>query len=164
MKINIQNLEQNLLEVSADIDSDFLDTNTRKFYPNKVSVHVVVDEFGKNYKMDVDIRTTAVYICDRCLVEYESPFKARQRRVFHLGTQDNPPDDEMDTLPANSTEIELNPFLREMVLLNHPVKMLCREDCKGICPQCGADLNYEACKCSETPIDPRWAELKKLIR
>ncbi len=164
MKINIQNLEQNLLEVDTEVDADFLDRNTRKFYPNKMAVHVLLDKFGKNYKLDVQLKTTASYICDRCLTEYSADFSAKQRQVFHLGIQQEPVDDEIEELPANATEIDLNPFLREIVLLNKPVKMLCREDCKGICPVCGADLNHEACRCSEAPIDPRWAELKKLLK
>ncbi len=164
MKINIQNLEQNLLEADADVTADFLEKPTRKFYPNKVAVHVLLDKFGKNYKLDVQLKTRALYICDRCLTEYEAEFSAGQRQVFHLGAQPEPVSDEIEELPANATEIDLDPFLREIVLLNHPVKMLCREDCKGICPECGADLNHEACRCSEMPIDPRWAELKKLLK
>ncbi len=164
MKINIQNLEQDLLELDADVRADFLDTTIRKFYPNSVAVHVLLDKFGKNYKLDVRLQTKALYICDRCLAEYEAEFSAKQRQVFHIGAQQEPVSDQIEELPANATEIDLDPYLREIILLNHPVKMLCREDCKGICPECGADLNHEACRCSEAPIDPRWAELKKLLK
>lgn len=56
----------------------------------------------------------------------------------------------------------LEDVLREQVLLATPVKMLCREDCKGLCPRCGRNRNAEACQCAEQPRDPRWEALKGL--
>ncbi len=56
----------------------------------------------------------------------------------------------------------LEDVLREQVLLTLPPRTLCREDCKGLCPQCGQDLNHEACTCDETLSDPRWSALAGL--
>jgi len=47
--------------------------------------------------------------------------------------------------------------------LSIPMKLLCREDCQGICPGCGANLNQEACRCGEKPGDPRWEKLRELL-
>ena len=55
----------------------------------------------------------------------------------------------------------LEDVLREQVLLATPVKLVCRDDCKGLCPQCGANLNVETCNCQQ-PGDPRWAALSEL--
>ena len=55
----------------------------------------------------------------------------------------------------------LEDVLREQVLLATPVKLVCRDDCKGLCPQCGTNLNVEACNCQQ-PGDPRWAALSEL--
>ena len=55
----------------------------------------------------------------------------------------------------------LEDVLREQVLLASPVKLICREDCKGLCPQCGTNLNVETCNCQQ-PGDPRWAALSEL--
>ena len=49
---------------------------------------------------------------------------------------------------------------REQLLLALPLKVTCREDCKGLCPQCGKNLNQERCSCSTEVEDPRWAALK----
>jgi uncharacterized protein len=51
--------------------------------------------------------------------------------------------------------------LREQVLLAVPLKVICRQDCKGLCPQCGKNLNTESCSCAE-PTDERWSALKEL--
>ena len=58
--------------------------------------------------------------------------------------------------------ILLEDVLREQVLLALPLKSTCREDCKGLCPQCGKNLNQEPCSCSEPAEDPRWAVLKDI--
>lgn len=55
--------------------------------------------------------------------------------------------------------IQLEDVLREQILLALPVKVVCREDCRGICAGCGRNLNVEACACEEQPPDPRWAAL-----
>ena len=56
----------------------------------------------------------------------------------------------------------LEDVLREQVLLSLPAKTLCREDCKGLCPRCGRDLNSEPCACDTAPADPRWTALSDL--
>ena len=61
----------------------------------------------------------------------------------------------------------LEDALREQVLLATPVKMLCREDCQGLCPHCGRNRNIEPCNCDQHPTDPRWealSEIKKKLQ
>ncbi len=61
----------------------------------------------------------------------------------------------------------LEDVLREQVLLATPVRALCREDCKGLCPQCGRNLNVEQCDCEQHLSDPRWdalSEIKKKLQ
>ena len=58
--------------------------------------------------------------------------------------------------------LTLEDVLREQVLLSLPARTLCREDCKGLCPRCGRDLNSETCSCDPAPADPRWSALSDL--
>lgn len=58
--------------------------------------------------------------------------------------------------------VETDPILIEQLQLNIPMKPLCRADCQGLCPRCGADLNAGDCTCEEAPADPRWASLAAL--
>jgi DUF177 domain-containing protein len=58
--------------------------------------------------------------------------------------------------------IQLEDVLKEQVLLALPAKILCREDCKGLCPQCGKNLNQGSCKCEAKISDPRWAALESI--
>ena len=59
--------------------------------------------------------------------------------------------------------LDLSDVLRQYLLTDEPLKVLCREDCLGLCPECGADLNTEKCKCDAPDIDPRWGALAALI-
>ena len=58
--------------------------------------------------------------------------------------------------------IDLTEHLRGQLALHFPSRFYCRTDCRGLCSQCGANLNLEKCKCSESKFDPRWAALKNL--
>jgi uncharacterized protein len=58
--------------------------------------------------------------------------------------------------------LALEDVLREQLLLAVPVKAVCREDCRGLCPQCGQDLNRGKCACEQAPSDPRWNALRDL--
>ena len=57
---------------------------------------------------------------------------------------------------SRATELDLRPALREQWLLHVPGYALCRDDCKGLCPTCGAELNAGPCDCASAAADPRW--------
>jgi uncharacterized protein len=68
---------------------------------------------------------------------------------------------DLDLFPFDGDKIDLEPLMREQFVLAIPYAPLCKEDCKGLCPQCGIDRNTASCTC-EKPIDPRLAALKGL--
>jgi len=70
-------------------------------------------------------------------------------------------EEDLDLFPYDGEAIDLEPLFREQFVLAVPFAPLCREDCKGLCPQCGTDRNTGTCSC-EPPIDPRLAALKGL--
>ena len=71
-------------------------------------------------------------------------------------------DDDVDFAPFEGDEIDLGELFREQILLAIPMTPLCREECKGLCPVCGADLNAGECSCERGEIDPRWSALADL--
>lgn len=77
-------------------------------------------------------------------------------------------EDENDTdniifISHDQTFVDVTGFVRDALLLSVPYKSLCRDDCKGLCPGCGADLNENACSCLKKTGDPRWGSLSGLI-
>ena len=67
-------------------------------------------------------------------------------------------------LESAQKTIELTDMLRESVILDYPRYLKCSEDCKGLCPVCGCNLDEENCNCRQKEIDPRWAKLTELKR
>lgn len=106
--------------------------------------------------------------CDRCLADVRHPVHA-PLNLFYQVTPDArkaQPDDATDvqSIHPEQDAIVLDADVRQALLLEVPLKVLCRDDCRGLCPGCGANLNTEACRCEEAPIDPRWAKLADLLR
>ncbi len=100
--------------------------------------------------------------CRRCLTPVESAVDAEVHVLFASpGGED---DDDPDVYPVGGSSgdvIDLRPAVREQWLLEVPPFSVCRPDCKGLCPTCGADLNAGACGCAPT-TDHRWDALRKL--
>jgi uncharacterized protein len=107
--------------------------------------------------------------CDRCLAETEFPVDAELSLYYHItvpGERVSPQadDQEIRELPGNHDSIILDEEARQALLLAIPLKTLCRDDCKGLCSGCGADLNNEQCRCANTEVDPRWQGLAGLFQ
>lgn len=69
--------------------------------------------------------------------------------------------EDLDVIYYDELTLAFDPLIEEQLQLELPMKALCREDCRGLCPQCGADRNVTACSCVE-PADDRWSALKAL--
>jgi uncharacterized protein len=99
--------------------------------------------------------------CRRCLTVVAAPVAEDVHVFFSVLDDDAADDPDVFTLPARAAEIDLRPAIREQWLLAAPAYALCREDCKGLCPRCGADLNGGACDCPPE-TDSRWGALRQL--
>jgi uncharacterized protein len=107
--------------------------------------------------------------CDRCVAPVVIPVNAEFDATYVpaevLTTDAEATELQEDDLTFATYEgdvLELEELAREQLLLALPARHLCREDCKGLCPTCGEDLNAEACHCEQREIDPRWAALAAL--
>src|ERR1700691_3633908 len=106
--------------------------------------------------------------CARCVEPVQIPLAAEFDLIFRpVGADSDAPE---RSITAPETEIgyyqkdslALEDVLREQVLLALPVRTLCKPDCKGLCPRCGANRNLQPCSCEEGPSDPRWEALASL--
>lgn len=94
--------------------------------------------------------------CARCLKDFSEGFRVEVRELFAHGVS---ADD--DEYPIREGHIDLEPMIRDAVLLSIPFSPLCRPDCQGLCPRCGGDRNVGECACGPE-VDPRWSELDRL--
>lgn len=106
------------------------------------------------------VQTQVQVPCRRCLVSVTLDV---DDAVHVLFTEDEDIDDpEAVVIPPQAAEIDLVDVVREALILATPEFPLCRDDCRGLCPRCGADLNQGACGCRPAADDPRWAALQAL--
>lgn len=134
---------------------------------------LVEEHHGKHRKIK-DIRlngalgTRLELPCARCL----EPVVEDITREFDLLYRPQGADAGREELSVTGAEAEISYYqgegllledaLREQVLLAVPLKVICRENCKGLCPQCGTNLNAGQCSCAEPVEDPRWSALKEI--
>lgn len=111
---------------------------------------------------------TFVGECDRCLSDVRREVHAPLNLFFQVTPEARNVEPEegadVQSIQPEQDSIVLDDEVRQSLLLEVPLKVLCRDDCAGICPGCGANLNSEECRCEEPPIDPRWAKLADLYR
>jgi uncharacterized protein len=106
--------------------------------------------------------------CARCLQPMARSARAELELMVFIGEGDASPGDheleesDLGVLYLDSDILDLEPLLLEQLQLNVPMHALCKEDCAGLCPVCGADRNREMCDCEPEPADPRWAGLTDL--
>jgi uncharacterized protein len=124
----------------------------------------LVERAGRGYMVEGALQGRATLRCVRCLKEFEFPFTERMR--LHLLPSATLPQDDETRLGRDDLEVrfyeeprvDLSELAAEQFALALPMKPLCTEDCRGICPHCGANLNEGACSCPPER-DDRFAPL-----
>jgi len=177
MLIEIQELETHAIDFDERIAPGIIDFGTdirQSGDLNGVGRAQLVREHHGKHKLINDIRVTGglrtrlEMACARCL----DPISHDVTREFDLLYRPQGSDAGREEMSVTAAEAEvgyyqgegvlLEDVLREQVLLAAPLKAICREDCRGLCPHCGRNLNLEQCTCAEPIEDPRWEALKGL--
>ena len=177
MMITNHDLEQEPIEFDTALAPDAIDYGSDVRQLDSLAVagraDLVVEHRGPHENID-DIRIRAAYkgrfetLCARCIEPVEHALDGNFDLIFRPTGADGEASEH--SITTSETEIgyylgegvSLEDVLREQVLLSLPAKTLCREDCKGLCANCGLNLNSETCNCEETVADPRWTALSEL--
>lgn len=106
--------------------------------------------------------------CDRCLVRFDREVRLEVDVPLSLGDEAGPPDADPEeqeaalVVTAEDPTLDLAEPFGALVLSEVPIKNLCRAECRGLCPECGTDLNAAECACGKDRTDPRWQALGEL--
>ena len=128
------------------------------------AVFTITNTGKKVLSVEAEGTVTATIPCDRCLkeVQVQIPWKVEQKLDCRLTEEDRQKAlDEQSYLEGTNLDVDRMVYLE--VLMNWPLKVLCKEDCKGICSQCGKDLNLGPCGCKSEPKDPRMAAISDIF-
>jgi len=127
---------------------------------------------GDMVELDGDVETSVRLPCSRCLQPFETPLKSRFALTYMRRTTDVLEDTEAREVELNAEDmgivyfqgekIDLKDTIQEQVVMEFPIRALCKQDCKGLCSECGADLNVDPCNCDRSSPPGRFAVLKNL--
>lgn len=117
---------------------------------------------SKALELDMTVTGKALVHCARCGKPLTTEISFPVRETLMREDEAAPEDDEI--ILYSGKEIELDDVILSNFLMSVPVKYLCKEDCKGLCSVCGADLNEGDCGCDKDVIDPRWEKLAEIMK
>lgn len=175
MKYNLNDIKY---ESNGRKDLDFIvNIDTISYYGDELKFLTPINVKGAIYSLDnnifltCNIETKIETTCSRCLnkITYEYNTSINTELVQENDVDDDETDD--DILIYKEDVIDLGKIIEENIITNIPMKILCNEDCKGLCLKCGKDLNSNTCNCKiyddeedeEEKLDPRFLKLKQLL-
>ena len=169
MRIELEKLEEDGGRFSRTYESDELsldDAELRLIEPAEIRGRV--RRKGEEVELRGELEGKVAATCDRCLQPVEIPVRSefRERFVPAVSWATEPQhelqEEDLNLAVFDGEAIELDDLVREELLLAMPAHVLCREDCKGLCPVCGIDRNLSSCQCETGATDSRWEGLKEL--
>jgi uncharacterized protein len=137
VKININQISPEGLTLTEDLSAAALDLETDIVkFRGPIRIKAGITRITNAISVRLGLRAAMHVICSRCLQDCEIDFK-KDTAFNYQADKDRP-------------VIDLDPDIREELLLDYPMKPLCRPDCKGLCPKCGKNLNEGGCSCGPT--------------
>ena len=109
---------------------------------------------GSELFLEMNMEGQLTFNCSRCLDRVQMSFNRKLNKM--LLTKES---SDIDTIVVVDNHLDLVETIKEEIIVSLPTKVLCSDDCKGLCPICGINLNYETCSCEDEKIDPRFAIL-----
>lgn len=166
MKLNVSRLQK---EAGAIEKFHFSISHLQNFdevvFKKPIAVEGSISNTGETLQMRAKVDTEISAQCDRCLENVDIPLSfefIENYRQNSAGDEEGIENNEV--IVFEDDLIDLVEAIRENVILNLPMQILCNPDCQGICPQCGQNLNEKQCNCRTEAVDPRLAVLAKLKR
>ncbi len=137
-------------------------------FQSPAEIDVTVRNAGRGLEAHVEADLEARLTCDRCLATYRWPLHvaydelyvtAEEAAAHRAAGEDGEGDVRRATYAGDVLDLEEG--LRQSVIMALPMKKLCRQDCRGLCPKCGRNLNTGACTCADERVDPRLSALRQ---
>lgn len=134
MKIFVDEISEGGIELTEDIQPGALliDTEAISFI-SPIEVKANVLKSGNEIFIDMSLQAPVEYTCGKCLSRFQDTLKKRFKVIREAKPQG---------------VVELDDEIRQEIILDYPMKIICRDDCKGLCPNCGQNLNIAECECN----------------
>lgn len=169
MKVDVTDLlsiENKIVERQVITDLASFESKLGEFPITKKAPFTLRFENQENKRVLIAGETdvTIAIPCDRCLEEVSVEIHLVIDRRYPLEESDEQEDEDAeDTDYMTGSNLDVDKLIYDEILVNWPMKVLCREDCEGICRRCGTNLNYKTCSCDRTEPDPRMAAIQDVF-
>ncbi|MGB2867222.1 MAG: DUF177 domain-containing protein [Bacteroidota bacterium] len=164
LRINISKLSEGIHDYAFDVVAPSLGLDDR--FKHVVHVDASLEKNSRQLFLQADLSTTGNFVCDRCLEDFQGNIKGKYSIVYLMENHstESGGGDEVQLLGPDTNFIDLDEDVRQFLVLAVPQKLLCKEECAGLCPTCGKNRNSSPCECGKDTIDPRWEDLQKMFR
>lgn len=142
-----------------DVDLDDELSKHEYFKVKPIEVTGVIKLTGSGFYLDIEYESPWVFLCNRCLNETEYVIEGKITKSI---VKDGKDEDE-NIIVVESSVLDLYDLIYNDIVLNLPTQVMCDAECKGLCPDCGVNLNHNACECVKESVDPRFEKLKNFL-
>jgi uncharacterized protein len=134
-------------------------------FTQPLRVQFALQRAGQQIVCRARLETSLELECSRCLelTEVKIAEELTLLIAFSAASVSGCADPDVKFVPYGAEEVDVSEEIRQIVLLAIPGKPLCIDDCLGLCPCCGQNLNQKRCRCQGKAADPRWSDLQKLL-
>ena len=161
MRIKISGLENDTYDYDFEADIEKIDLTEPLF--GKYNTNVVLNKFDDQIILEALTTAGANFICDRCGAAFKQTVNSKYKMIYLLRSIEGAEEEiNITYLSPDTHMIDISKDVQDYMILSVPMKRLCKEDCKGLCAKCGADLNEKQCDCNDDEIDDRWKVLSEL--
>jgi len=166
MRLIVSDIPEDGLELESDVPVE----TGENAEPDRAHATLRFLRFGKRVLVEGSVQISVSMRCSRCLGDFSYPVDIAFKEEYIPSEELDPKGEheltgsELNIGFYTNDEIETGELVKEQVLLSVPMKPLCSKDCKGICPECGTNLNEGTCTCNAEKIDPRLAPLKHFMK
>jgi uncharacterized protein len=169
MKLDVSHVPEWGLDVDVEVNAREIDlSDAGAELEGDLQLRGKVLKAGDEMVLSGKLRAVFNLVCSRCLKDFVQPLEFDVSATYiqtpetRTGVRVEADLDEDARIAFVDDEIDLVSGVREDLVLNIPVKPLCKQDCRGLCAQCGTDLNEGQCSCRQETVDPRLAALRDI--
>lgn len=164
MKIQVGGLSEGVHTYEFWVPAEELELG--EGFGGEVSVRAELEKTGTQFHLKASISASGEFECDRCLSRVSSRLTPSYGMHYFTdgGNHEECDPSEVQLISPGMHVIDITDDVRQTILLAIPLKVLCKNECAGLCPMCARNLNDGPCTCQENTHDTRWDQLRKLQR
>lgn len=169
MKLRVSNISESGVHIKALEEPEWL-VNLPELcsegegirFLSKIGIDLQVTRVLKEVTVTGNVQLSIQTSCSRCVEPVRIELSPYVSLVLSPADKISDEDDDLEHETYRDDEIDLSNYLMEQIAISLPIKVVCNEDCKGLCTICGTNLNQETCTCESEKVNPRFAILKNL--